>query len=95
MSGFNLPYLQFDFSESKGSDKRTANFPVILLDYEEVPRDVKSNAGSDRSPAAKARSSQGTRRGIPLTEMVQEGRGAQEKENYTTQSQTISVQQST
>ena len=93
MSGFNLPYLQFHFSESKGSDKSTANFPAILLNYEELPRDMKSNAGSGRSPAAKAKSSQGTRGGIPLTEMVQEGREAQEKENYTTQSQTISVQQ--
>lgn len=93
MSGFNLPYLQFHFSESKGSDKRTANFPAILLHYEEVPRDVKSNAGSGGSPADKAKSSQGTRGGTPPTEMVQEGREAQEKENYTTQSQTISVQQ--
>ena len=43
MSGFNLLYLQFHFSESKGSDKGTATLHVILLNYEELPGDVKSN----------------------------------------------------
>ena len=38
---------------------------------------MKSNAGSGRSPAAKAKSSQGTRGGVPLTEMAKKRKTTQ------------------
>lgn len=52
MVRFNLPGLQFHFSESKGSGKGAAALDVILLNNEELLRAVRLNACSDLCPAA-------------------------------------------
>lgn len=63
MVRFNLPGLQFHFSESKGSGKGAATLDVILLNNEELLRAVRLNASSDLCPAAHPNSLLGKRGG--------------------------------